>query len=239
VAATDFHIILYEALGPLVLQQLNDFWKYDPVANKWTQLNDFGGGRRYNVVSVGVGEKGYVGTGFDGTSWYGDFWEYTPGTDTWKEIVSYPGEKREGASAFVLNGKILLIGGRSNGLYISDLREFDPIAGTWTDRSQVSTSDNYSDFKLAVRRNNGVAFAFNGYGYYATGSIPSLTLTIYEYDPATYRWTLKTNFEGSSRQNAVWFVTGGKAYVGLGESGSSRYDDIWEWRPLEDYNADD
>lgn len=222
-----------------VNQQLNDFWKYDPSANKWSQLNNFAGGRRYNVVSVGIGEKGYVGTGFDGTSWFGDFWQYTPSTDTWQEIVSYAGDKREGASAFLLNGKMLLAGGKNNGLYISDLWEFDPESGSWTKRAQATNSDNYTDFKNTVRRSNAVAFAFKDHAYMAIGSSPSLTLTIYEYDPATYRWTLKTNFEGSSRQNAIWYVADGKAYVGLGEAGSSHFDDIWEWRPLEDYNADD
>ncbi len=222
-----------------VEQQLNDFWKYDPGADKWTQVSSFPGGRRYNAVAVGIGENGYVGTGYDGTSWFGDFWQYTPGTDTWKEIVSYAGDKREGASAFILNGKMLLAGGRNNGLFISDLWEFDAGVGSWTKRAQASNSDNYTDFKNTVRRSNAVAFAFNDHAYMAIGSSPSLTLSVYEYDPTTYRWTLKTNFEGSSRQNAIWFVADGKAYVGLGEAGSSRYDDIWEWRPLEDYNADD
>jgi N-acetylneuraminic acid mutarotase len=220
-------------------QQLSDFWKYDPAANQWTQLKDFPGGRRYNVVSVGIGENGYLGTGYDGTSWFGDFWKYTPGTDTWTEIVSYPGDKREGGSAFILNNKIMLAGGKNNGLYISDLWEYDPATSAWTKRAPASNDEDYSDFKAAVRRSNAVFFAFNSYAYMALGGTPSLSLTIYELDPSTYKWTQKSNFEGSSRQNAIWYVTGGKAYVGLGEAGSSHYDDIWEWRPLEDSNLDD
>jgi N-acetylneuraminic acid mutarotase len=217
-----------------VAQQLNTFWKYDPAANKWTQLKDFPGGRRYNVVSVGIGENGYLGTGYDGTSWFGDFWKYTPGTDTWTEIVSYAGDKREGASAFILNGKMMLAGGKNNGLYISDLWEFDPATTTWTSRTPATNDEDYSDFKVAVRRSNAVFFGFNNYGYMALGASPSLTLSIYELDPTTYKWTQRSNFEGSVRQNAIWFITGGKAYVGLGEAGSQYYDDIWEWRPLDE-----
>ncbi len=220
-------------------QELNDFWKYDPAANKWTQLKDFPGGRRYNVVSIGIGENGYLGTGYDGTSWFGDFWRYTPGTDTWTEIVSYPGDKREGASAFILNGKMMLAGGKNNGLYISDLWEFDPATTSWTKRTPATDDEDYSDFKLAVRRSNAVFFGFNNYGYMALGASPSLTLSVYELDPTSYKWTERSKFEGSVRQNAIWFVAGGKAYVGLGEAGSSHYDDIWEWRPLEDSDLDD
>ncbi len=220
-------------------QEFNDFWKYDPAANTWTQLSNFPGGRRYNAVSVGIGENGYMGTGYDGTSWYGDFWQYSAGTDTWKEIVSYSGDKREGASAFILNGKIMLAGGKNNGLYITDLWEFDPTATTWTKRTLSTSDGNYSDFKAAVRRNNAVFFSFYNHAYMALGANPSLTLTMYEMDPTTYNFSSKSSFEGSSRQNAIWYVTGGKAFVGLGEAGSSHYDDIWEWRPWEDSNLDD
>jgi N-acetylneuraminic acid mutarotase len=219
-------------------RQLNTFWKYDPAANKWTQLKDFPGGRRYRAVSVGIGENGYVGTGYDGTSWFGDFWKYTPGTDSWTKLVGFAGDKREGASAFVLNGKMILAGGTNNDLYIDDLWEFDPASASWTNRKPASNDEDFSDFKSAVRRENAVFFGFNNYAYMALGASPSLTPSIYELDPTTYKWTQKSNFEGSVRQNAIWFISGGKAYVGMGDAGSQYYDDIWEWRPLDESNID-
>jgi N-acetylneuraminic acid mutarotase len=215
---------------------LNDFWEYDSFNNKWKQLNDFTGGKRDGAIAVAIQQKGYLGTGYDGVKWLNDFWEYTATTDSWEQIKTYPSAVgRRSASAFVMNGKIFLLGGRNDLLYISDLWEFDPTNKEWTDRSQSSTSDNYSDFKAAVKRSNAVAFAFKDKAYIALGASPSLTLTIYECDPSTYRWTQKSNFEGSIRQNAIWFITNHKAFVGTGETRSSYYDDVWEWRPDEDW----
>jgi len=216
---------------------LNDFWEYDSFNNQWKQLKDFAGGKRHGAVAVAIGQKGYVGTGYDGTTWFNDFWTYTPTTDSWQQLDSYPSAGRVGSSAFVLNGKILLVGGKNNGLYFSELWEYDPQStarAAWTSRAQNTGSDNYDDFNSAVRRSNAVAFAFNDKAYITLGASPSLTLSTYEYDPSTYRWTPKSNFEGSNRQNAIWYISNSKAYVGLGDAGSVYYDDTWEWRPDED-----
>jgi N-acetylneuraminic acid mutarotase len=86
-------------------EELGDFWMYDPAADTWTQLNNFGGSARYNAISFAINGKGYVGTGNDGSNYDGDFWEYDPSTDSWQEIISYPGQKREEAATFVLDGK--------------------------------------------------------------------------------------------------------------------------------------
>ncbi len=210
---------------------LNDFWEYDSFNDQWKQLKDFSGGKRDGAIGVALEQRGYVGTGWDGINCYNDFWEYSPNTDTWKQISNYPSGGRTGASALAMNGKMMLLGGRNDQLYFYELWEFDPIKKVWNDRSQRSTSDNYSDFQAAVRRSNAVAFVFKDKAYIALGASPSLTLTIYEYDPSTYRWTQRSTFEGSIRQNSISFINNGKAYVGLGEGGSSYYDDVWEWRP--------
>ncbi len=215
---------------------LNDFWEYDATANQWKQLNNFGGSKRAGAVAVAIDQSGFVGTGYDGTNYYNDFWEYMPSNDSWQQITGYPSTGRAGASAFVINGKMLLVGGKNNGLYFSELWEFDPqnsYRNAWTDRAQDQSSNNYSDFKDAVRRSNATAFAFMDKAYIVLGTNPSLTLSTYEYDPTNSNWKQKSSFEGSYRQNAICFVSNGRAYVGLGDAGSSHYDDLWEWRPNE------
>ncbi len=47
---------------PMVMT--NDFWEYDTVTNMWTQIADIGGEPRASAVSMCIGDKGYVGTGF-------------------------------------------------------------------------------------------------------------------------------------------------------------------------------
>jgi Secretion system C-terminal sorting domain/Galactose oxidase, central domain len=51
----------------------NDFWKYDPDSNAWTQETNFPGNPRAGAVGFSIGSKGYMGTG--GTI---DFWQYSP-----------------------------------------------------------------------------------------------------------------------------------------------------------------
>src|SRR5204863_10183419 len=55
--------------------------EFDPIANTWSQKTDFGGNERENAVGFSIGNKGYLGTGFDAIApFLDDFWEYTPAT---------------------------------------------------------------------------------------------------------------------------------------------------------------
>lgn len=222
-------------------EELGDFWQYDPEADTWTQLNDFGGTARYNAVAFTIGSKAYVGTGNDGSNYNGDFWEYNPDEDTWTEIVSYPGQKREEATAFVVNNKGYVCTGRNNGTTTIDFWEFDPTANTWTSRTPTDDMDYYSVFTAAVHRYNAVSFTLNGMAYIATGvnASGSADNYVYQYNPVTQEWTSMRAFEGSARSQAVAFVLDSRIFVGTGQSGSSRFDDIWEFRPNETYNEND
>ena len=75
-----------------------------------------------------------------------------------------------------------------------------------------------------------------GLGYSSTSGNSQVSNDWYEYDPATDKWTSKSNFPGASRANAVAFVINGKAYVGLGTnydrvSKSDLYTDFYEYNP--------
>lgn len=58
----------------------SDFWEYYPATNKWTRKADCAGGGRNGSGSFSIGNKGYIGCGFNWS--YGgntkDFWEYDP-----------------------------------------------------------------------------------------------------------------------------------------------------------------
>ena len=57
---------------------------------------------------------------------------------------------------------------------------------------------------------------YAGLGYSSSTGNSQVSDDWYEYDPATNKWTFKSNFPGAARANAVAFVINGKAYVGLG-----------------------
>jgi N-acetylneuraminic acid mutarotase len=63
--------------------------------------------------------------------------------------------------------------------------------------------------------------------------------SFYEYDPFTEVWDQKTSFEGSGRTQAIAFVLADQIYVGTGQSGSTRFDDFWLFRPTEEYEEND
>lgn len=222
-------------------EELGDFWEYDPALNTWRQIATFGGTARYNAIGFAIGSKGFVGTGFDGDAYNSDFWEYDPATDLWREIKSYPGEKIEGGLAMVVGGKAYVCAGRNNGLFNTDLWELDPAGSEilWTKRAPDDSESYYDDFKAAVSRYDAVTFTVQDKGY-IMGGISSTGATngsVFEFDPATGVWDERTSFEGSPRSLAVAYVLEARAFVATGQNASSRYDDVWEFKPNEEYDS--
>ncbi len=56
-----------------------DVWEWNTQTNSWSSLPNFGGTGRQNSVSFTIGNKGYIGTGYDNTSTF-DFWQYSDTT---------------------------------------------------------------------------------------------------------------------------------------------------------------
>ncbi|MBD3635917.1 MAG: T9SS type A sorting domain-containing protein [Crocinitomicaceae bacterium] len=50
-------------------------WEFDPSQNTWTRKEDFPGNTRRFSSSFSIGNKGYIGTGTNGTN-MNDLWEY-------------------------------------------------------------------------------------------------------------------------------------------------------------------
>ncbi len=214
-------------------EKLKDFWEYDPSTNVWTRKADFGGSARYGAVAFSLNDKGYVGTGYDGND-NRDFWIYDPATDQWSQTVSMGGSKRKNAAAFVIDGKAYVCTGINNGVYQTDLWQFDPTTAAWTQKVDLNEEDDWS-----ITRSQAAAFTLNGKAYVGLGEYSGVRSDIWEYDPSQDTWTSKTDFEGSSRQESVAYVINNKAYIGLGRSGSYYFDDVWEFRPDDEYDDED
>src|SRR5687767_15239295 len=60
------------------------------AASCWTQKATFGGGGRHRPFSFVIGNKAYVGGGWQGTIMYWDFWEYDPASNTWTQKAMLP-----------------------------------------------------------------------------------------------------------------------------------------------------
>jgi N-acetylneuraminic acid mutarotase len=61
---------------------------------------------------------------------------------------------------------------------------------------------------------------------------------VYEFDASSFVWDTRTSFEGSARSLAVGYVLNDRIFVGTGQNGTSRYDDVWEFKPQQEYDED-
>jgi N-acetylneuraminic acid mutarotase len=220
--------------------RLKDFWEYNPVANSWIQKADFAGSERYGAVAFSINDIGYVGTGYDG-NYLKDFWAYYPLTDTWEQRTSYGGSKRKDAVGFVISGKGYICTGINNGAYEKDFYVYDPSNDSWNAKRKIANvSDDSYDDNYTIVRSNAVSLVINNKAYIASGTIGNLKNDVWEYDPAADLWKQKTNFEGTTRTDAVSFSTdNGRAFLTTGRSVSAEFDDIWEFKPNDTYNKED
>lgn len=228
----------YVGLGYDGTNKLKDFHQYNPSTNTWTQKADFAGSARYSAVGFQVGGKAYFGTGYD-NNFLKDFYQYDANSDTWTQVNGFSGNKRRNASVFVIDNKAYLVAGINNGAYQVDFWMFDPSTDIWTKKRDIDQDkdddESYND-DYEIVRSNASAFSMNGLGYLACGESSK---TIWEYNPSTDVWQEKTALEGSGRTDAIGFSINERGFVLLGRSGSSYYDDVWEFKPQDEQNDND
>lgn len=210
--------------------ELGDFYKYDPATNTWASIANFGGTARRAAVGFNSTTSGYVGSGFDGDGDRKDFWKYNPGTDTWEEQFGFGGNKRREAVTFTIGTKVYFGTGASNLINQTDFWVFDTTNETWTRLKDLDDDDSYT-----IERSGGTGFSIGSYGYICGGD----NNVVWEYTPATDEWDKKTNFEGSTRQDAVVLYTDTRGFVLLGKYGNYYYDDMFEFKPFDTYDDED
>lgn len=131
--------------------QLKDFYRYDPVADSWTQLTGIGGSKRSGALTFVANDKIYVCLGISNGYYLTDLQMYDDATDTWlkKEEMrnatdqsfddKYSGMERANGVAFELNGKIYItlgISGSSN----KSTWEYEPATDRWIQRTAFEGS---------------------------------------------------------------------------------------------------
>lgn len=200
----------------------NDFWEYDPGSDTWTQLPDVGGVPRVNATGFSIGNKGYIGTGWDNSNVNQlDFWEFDPCSGPWCQKADFGGAAVHYAVAFSIGSKGY-VGTGSDGSPRKDFWEWNQANNTWTQKA---------DFGGGFR-NVAVGFSIGTKGYIGLGYDGATNKQdFWEWDQTGNTWAPKANFGGSARGNAVGFAIGTKGYVGLGNDIGAGGDkqDWWEW----------
>lgn len=205
------------------LPQNNDFWEYDPTADKWTRKADFAGVERENVIAFELNGAGYMGLGTNNAydQNYKDFYRYDAAADKWTRVADYPGTGSFGIAAFALNGKGYAgTGGAAPNAVALDFWQYDPIVDKWIAKAGFTGKGRAFVGQFVIGTD----------GYVGLGSTAVSPLDDwYKYDSLTDSWLKITPFGGGARYDVVSFALNGIGYAGTGNPG--QLTDIWKYTP--------
>ncbi len=187
----------------------DDVQEYDPVTDTWTTKAKIPGGGRDGMYSFVIGNKGYVGGGFNGTATVSGFYEYDPATDKWTQKATSPLGATIFSSGFAVGNKGYVTSGSPGGSsQIKTLYQYDPVTDIWTKKA---------DFPGTARQ-AGFSFATDTEGFYGGGMSDYNTTykDIWKYEPQSDTWTKLNDITYEYTAWAFATIVGGKAYVGTG-----------------------
>ena len=221
----------------------------------WSKIVSFPGRERVTAVSFqDASGKAYVGLGYNPDinttpdKYLKDF--YTFDGKSWNLIEGqdFPDRGRRGSVAFVI-GDTAYVGAGYRGkstidpveIYYSNFYKFVISKAEWAKDGDVYlTTDIAKDFpdNQSCKFWGGIGFEYNGKGYVGTGQCDGfLSNTLFEYDPATGKWSAEnrpdgTSYKGDKRVGASVFKIGatkndpGNVVVTLGATGTSNAVDV-------------
>jgi N-acetylneuraminic acid mutarotase len=202
--------------------------------------NGIPGANRSSAVSFVVGNKVYIGTGYNHTlvaNRLADFYSFDPTVGgfqgTWSQISTPPPAftPRSNAVAFAVgtNGYVTL-GQDINSTFLLDTWQYDTEKNTWSPKANFGSGDI-----RATPRIDATAFAIGNYGYVVCGAdnLGSNKKDSWVYDQISDNWSLTpVQFNGSKRSGAIAFVRGDSvAYVVTGTDGGVPAIDMIKFNP--------
>ena len=193
----------------------------------WIESAEIGSYPRSNAVSFVIGNKAYVGTGYNEQiegNRLNDFWSFTVDSG-WEQVQSLPGSIRSNAVGFSLGAHGYVgTGLGSDGITMyNDFYQYDGSLNSWTQKASFPGDARY----------DAVGFGLQGKGYMGTGFSSFWLNDFYEYDTLTDTWarTIGTSGDFSKRRGATSFVYKNKAYIVTGSSSGSMAKDFWSFDP--------
>jgi N-acetylneuraminic acid mutarotase len=211
-------LLLLSSFG--IIASCDDNEEADLIGN-WVELSDFDGVPRSDAVGFVVGDKAYVGTGYDGSDRLSDFWQYDPEMNYWTQKADFPGVSRNGAVGLGTSTKGYIGTGYDGENRLKDFYEYDPSGNTWSRKADFGGS----------ARHSATGFAIGDKIYIGTGYDASFLKDFWEYDLVTDTWTQKVSIPGSKRRDAAGFSLNGKGYLLTGVDNGSYDPDFYEYDP--------
>lgn len=188
----------------------NDFYRYDPATDTWTQLPDPPLKARVKATVAVVAGAAYIGLGFAGkvyndTAYLHDWWRYDPPTGVWTRLADFTGSGTVGAAAFVGsdNNSIVTAYGGSYGL-TRELMRYDIATDTWT-----PYADNWKRAKSAF---GVVGVQCDGRCFIGTGFNTESLDQWYEFAPDDDVWQKRRHVPGK-RELSTAVAVGQRIYL--------------------------
>lgn len=195
------------------------------AGDTWTAKTNFGGTARYHAGGFSIGDKGYIGTGFDGSA-LNNFYEYNFSTNAWTQKSGVGSSGRYNAVMFSVGSKGYVGMGTDGTNGLSDFWEYDPTTDAWTQKA------NFNGVPV-----QGAAVMVVGSNAYIVGgsevATSSLTSQNWQFNPQANIWTQKAGFPGGSRRNLTAFGIGSTGYAGMGYN-SIYFFDFYAYNPSTD-----
>ena len=213
---------------------INEFGKFDPVANTWTPLApvpDLTNGMASGVYAPNV-NKLFVfgGSQFSTGIVVNTTRIYDILTNTWSTGAPMPDIRAFMGSGYH-NGKIYLVGGYTTGNVdpsFGQVWEYDPVLNTW----------NTTRMSMPITMGGPGFGIINGHIYIAGGrNLANTNLnTLYDYDIAANTWTARANLPSGVNvpgsaviAGKLWVFGGGNPFTGPGTSPTSANKGVRAW----------
>jgi N-acetylneuraminic acid mutarotase len=194
---------------------LKESWQYDPLLDKWTDINaPFPGVARVKAMAAVINDTAYVGLGFarNAGAYTGgclkDFWRFDSKTNAWFRMKDIPTEATNACVSFVYNGFVYVGAGFDNFGFNNELWKFNPKTNTWTLLSGCSF----------IPRAGAVLCANAAHVYFGTGYRVVNENDWWEYFPANDSWERKKKMPDTGRENAVALCINDRFFVSTGRN---------------------
>lgn len=209
-------------------QRTKGFFRYNPVVDKWTVLNDFPGAARGFAIGVEHQAVGYLGFGIDGSNYLNDFWKFDTASMSWTQLASCPCVGRIHPSMVAVNGFIYVGLGSDDQGDLKDWWKYDIANNTWTALPDLPGPGRHHPFQ----------FAANGNVYAGLGHSGNTIFTDwYQLNTSTDTWQKMNDFPAEGRVAGTQFHFGHRGFIlsGDGDNHSTMATgEFWEYNDSTD-----
>lgn len=201
---------------------LNDFWRYDPTSNSWTEILALPDEGRSGMSSFVIGDTAYIlGGKTSGEGAIDEVWAYNLVSGTWTQKSNFPFGKRWRATA-IQNGTLSLFGLGKDEVPAShnDFHAYDASTDSWSTIADFpGVGRNYV---AGVSHNNRLFAAFG------VDDASNFYKDCWEYNPLLDTWTFVADLPDLDRKGGCIFSGANGIYYSTGiDKNYQRLTETW------------